>query len=87
MSSNESIIIQTSFPFFRAVMRAPLQMHLPMSSLALTYEDEPKEKKVKLISSPLECVFILAGSHLMSGLSPKTKWFCFRNDEYQKMKI
>uniref|UniRef100_A0A8C1R2Y3 Uncharacterized LOC109105771 n=1 Tax=Cyprinus carpio TaxID=7962 RepID=A0A8C1R2Y3_CYPCA len=28
----------------KSVMRAPLQMHLPMSSLALTYEEEPKEK-------------------------------------------
>uniref|UniRef100_A0A8C1HE86 CD74 molecule, major histocompatibility complex, class II invariant chain b n=1 Tax=Cyprinus carpio carpio TaxID=630221 RepID=A0A8C1HE86_CYPCA len=29
----------------KSVMRAPLQMHLPMSSLALTYEEEPKEKE------------------------------------------
>lgn len=28
----------------KSAMRAPLQMHLPMSSLALTFADEPKEK-------------------------------------------
>ncbi|KTF89905.1 hypothetical protein cypCar_00030339 [Cyprinus carpio] len=49
----------------KSVMRAPLQMHLPMSSLALKYEEEPKEKKV---SSPLECVLMWADGHLMSGL-------------------
>ncbi len=73
MSSNESIIIQTFFLFFCGSNACPLAMHLPMSSLALTFADEPKEKKVKLISSPLECVLMWAGSHLMSGLSQKTK--------------
>ncbi|KTG36876.1 hypothetical protein cypCar_00011898 [Cyprinus carpio] len=60
----------------KSVMRAPLQMHLPMSSLALTYEEEPKEK-VQLTSSPLECVLMWAGSHLISCMSfAHTYMFC-----------
>uniref|UniRef100_A0A673NKZ7 H-2 class II histocompatibility antigen gamma chain-like n=1 Tax=Sinocyclocheilus rhinocerous TaxID=307959 RepID=A0A673NKZ7_9TELE len=68
----------------KSVMRAPLQMHLPMSSLALTYEEEPKEKKVKLISSPLECLTQCQkeASGEVKSLLPSFRPRCDENGDY-----
>uniref|UniRef100_A0A8C1V5S4 Thyroglobulin type-1 domain-containing protein n=2 Tax=Cyprinus carpio TaxID=7962 RepID=A0A8C1V5S4_CYPCA len=65
----------------KSVMRAPLQMHLPMSSLALKYEEEPKEKKV---SSPLECLTQCQkeASGEVKSLLPSFRPRCDENGDY-----
>ncbi|XP_016384898.1 H-2 class II histocompatibility antigen gamma chain-like isoform X2 [Sinocyclocheilus rhinocerous] len=68
----------------KSVMRAPLQMHLPMSSLALTYEEEPKEKKDSSSSNPkpelTQCQKEASGE--VKSLLPSFRPRCDENGDY-----
>lgn len=68
----------------KSVMRAPLQMHLPMSSLALTYEDEPKEKKDSASTTPkpelTQCQKEASGE--VKSLLPSFRPKCDENGDY-----
>ncbi|XP_016132489.1 H-2 class II histocompatibility antigen gamma chain-like [Sinocyclocheilus grahami] len=68
----------------KSVMRAPLQMHLPMSSLALTYEEAPKEKKDSSSSTPkpelTQCQKEASGE--VKGLLPSFRPRCDENGDY-----
>ncbi|XP_016337567.1 H-2 class II histocompatibility antigen gamma chain-like isoform X1 [Sinocyclocheilus anshuiensis] len=68
----------------KSVMRAPLQMHLPMSSLALTYEEAPKEKKDSSSSTPkpelTQCQKEASGE--VKSLLPSFRPRCDENGDY-----
>ncbi|XP_026090246.1 H-2 class II histocompatibility antigen gamma chain-like [Carassius auratus] len=67
----------------KSVMRAPLQMHLPMSSLALKY-DEPEEKKDTSSSTPepelTQCQKEASGE--VKSLLPSFRPRCDDNGDY-----
>nr|AAI10100.1 Iclp2 protein [Danio rerio] len=71
----------------KSAMRAPLKMHLPMSSLALKYEDDTKENKDSPPSSPkpepkvlTQCQKEAAGE--VKSLLPSFKPRCNENGDY-----
>ncbi|XP_042566993.1 CD74 molecule, major histocompatibility complex, class II invariant chain b [Cyprinus carpio] len=66
----------------KSVMRAPLQMHLPMSSLALKYEEEPKEKKDSSTPKPelTQCQKEASGE--VKSLLPSFHPRCDENGDY-----
>ncbi|MCM8651616.1 hypothetical protein MZO44_16155, partial [Lactiplantibacillus sp. E932] len=66
----------------KSVMRAPLQMHLPMSSLALKYEEEPKEKKDSSTPKPelTQCQKEASGE--VKSLLPSFRPRCDENGDY-----
>ncbi|XP_043077574.1 CD74 molecule, major histocompatibility complex, class II invariant chain b [Puntigrus tetrazona] len=68
----------------KSVMRAPMQMHLPMNSLALKFEDEPKEKEDSASSNPkpelTQCQKEAAGE--VKSLLPSFRPACDKNGDY-----